>query len=304
MSRKIQGVLSAVVTPFDAKGALAPAALRRQVNRQVAEGNGVFCAGTNGEFFVLETAEKIRVAEISREATAGKVPLVAHIGEVSTAATIALGKEMARIGVDAVSVITPWFVPLKQHELIDHFTRVADAVSVPVYLYNIPPRTGNTIEPATAAHLARHPNIVGLKDSAGSWQSITAYLDATRDIDGFDILCGPDHLAHDGLLAGCAGCISGLSNVAPQWVSRIWTRFRDGDIAGSRAAQDVISALRTELYAVAFAPAAVKKALALMGEDVGESRYATAFDASQIAALKAVIDRHDLAGHAALVAGQ
>lgn len=294
MRATIRGVLTAVVTPFTAEGELSEAGLRQQIERQVSHGNGIFCAGTNGEFFVLDRDEKVRVAEICFETVAGRVPVLAHIGEVSTDATISLGRTMASIGVDAVSVITPWFVPLKQHELEAHFSRIADAVGVPVFLYNIPGRTGNTIAPETAARLARHGNIVGIKDSAGDWASVSGYLDATRDIDGFDVLCGPDHLAHDGFLAGCSACISGLANVAPQWVSRTWTRFRDGDIAGSRAAQDVISGLRKDLYAVAFAPAGVKKAVSLLGYDVGDSRYPTQFSAEDLATIRAVIERYDL----------
>ncbi|TBW40856.1 dihydrodipicolinate synthase family protein [Siculibacillus lacustris] len=294
MSQRIQGVLSAVVTPFDGAGDFAPAALRRQIERQVAQGNGLFCAGTNGEFFVLETAEKIAVAETTVDAVAGRVPVVAHIGEVSTAATISLGRAVAAAGVDAVSVVTPWFVPLKQSELIDHYTRIADAVPVPVFLYNIPARTGATIAPETAATLGAHPNIVGVKDSAGSWESLAAYLEAAKDVDGFDVLCGPDHLAHRGFLAGCSACISGLSNLAPQWVGRIWSRFAAGDVAGSAEAQDVVSGIRQDLYAVGFAPAAVKKAVALLGEDVGDSRYATAFSAEDLAAIRAVIAKYRL----------
>jgi 4-hydroxy-tetrahydrodipicolinate synthase len=298
MSKAIHGVLSAIVTPFDAEGRFAPAAMRRQVERQVAVGNGIFCNGTNGEFFVLETAEKIAVAETCHDAVRGRVPLVAHIGEISTAATIALGRTMAAIGVDAVSVITPWFVPLTQGELADHFTRVADAVPVPVFLYNIPSRAGNTIAPETAARLGRHPNIVGIKDSAGSWESLAAYLDVAKDLTGFDVLCGPDHLAHQGFLAGCSACISGLSNVAPHWVSRIWTDFNAGDIEASKAAQDVIGALRKDLYALGFPPAAVKKATALLGEDVGESRYAAQFTAEAIATMRSLVGRYELAAAA------
>lgn len=295
MPERIVGVLTAIVTPFAADGGVSAPALVRQVERQIAHRNGIFCSGTNGEFFVLDRAEKVRVAEVCAETIEGRVPFVAHIGEVSTDATISLGRDMAALGVDAVSVITPWFVPLKQHELEAHFARIADALTVPVYLYNIPGRTGNTIAPETAAKLARHGNIVGIKDSAGDWASIAAYLDATRDIDGFDVLTGPDHLAHDGFLAGCAACISGLANVAPQWVSRTWERFRDGDVAGSRAAQDVISGIRKDLYAVGFAPAAVKKAANLLGEDVGDSRYPTQFSADDVAAIRAVIAKYDLA---------
>lgn len=296
---RITGVLTAVVTPFGPDGRVSEAGLRAQVERQVAHGNGVFCAGTNGEFFALETPEKIAVAEICHAVVKGRVPLVAHIGEVSPAATIALGKTMAKIGVDAVSVITPWFVPLKQAELVDHYRRVADAVPLPVYLYNIPGRTGNTIAPETAAKLAAHENIVGIKDSAGDWASIAGFLEATRGIAGFDVLSGPDHLAHDGFLAGSAACISGLANVAPEWVARIWTCFASGDIAGSRAAQDVISGLRKDLYAVAFAPAAVKKAAALMGEAVGDSRYATAFSADDIATIERILVKYQLGRPAA-----
>lgn len=170
MHHSIRGVLTAIVTPFTASGELNLTALRQQVERQLAAGNGIFCGGTNGEFFVLNEAEKIAVAETCVEAVAGRAPVVAHIGEVSTRETIRLGQQIAKSGVDAVSVITPWFVPLKQDELVSHYTAIADALSVPVFLYNIPARTGNTIEPQTARQLAAHGNIIGIKDSAGSYE--------------------------------------------------------------------------------------------------------------------------------------
>ena len=292
MKQTIQGVLTAIVTPFDAGGALCTQRLRRQVQRQMKYGNAIFCNGTNGEFFVLDRAEKLKVTETCVDEVAGRVPVVAHIGEISTAATIALGRDVAAMGVDAVSVITPYFVPLKQSELIYHYNKIADAVPVPVYLYNIPGRTGNTIEPATARALAAHPNIVGIKDSAGSYESLKGFLDAARDLADFDVLSGPDHLAHQGFLEGCSACISGLANFSPEGVSRIWSHFRDGDIDASKRAQDFISALRKDLYAIAFAPAAVKKAAVLLGEDVGESRYPIVFSDADLAALKDVVAKY------------
>lgn len=292
MPARIQGVLTAIVTPFDAAGAVCPDRLRRQVRRQMQFGNGIFCNGTNGEFFVLNTEEKLRVTQTCVDEVAGKVPVVAHIGENSTATTIRLGQDVAAMGVDAVSVITPSFVPLRQHELIYHYTAIADAVPVPVFLYNIPARTGNTIEPATAAALARHPNIVGIKDSAGSYESLKGFLDAVRDIPDFDVLSGPDHLAHQGFLEGCSACISGLANVCPEGVSLIWKHFRDGDVAKSKAAQDFISGLRKDLYAVCFAPAAVKKATALLGEDVGDSRYPILFSEQDLATIREVVAKY------------
>ena len=292
MHHSIRGVLTALVTPFTASGELNLTALRQQVERQLAAGNGIFCGGTNGEFFVLNEAEKIAVAETCVEAVAGRAPVVAHIGEVSTRETIRLGQQIAKSGVDAVSVITPWFVPLKQDELVSHYTAIADALSVPVFLYNIPARTGNTIEPQTARQLAAHGNIIGIKDSAGSYESLKGFLDAVKDIDGFNVLNGPDSLIHQGFVDGCSACISGLANVAPREINAIWSTFQAGDIEASRLAQENVTGLRTDLYKVAFSPAAVKKALQLMGHEVGDSRYAVQFSASQLQQIRGIIAQY------------
>ncbi|HBS5888864.1 TPA: dihydrodipicolinate synthase family protein [Klebsiella aerogenes] len=292
MHHSIRGVLTAIVTPFTASGELNLTALRQQVERQLAAGNGIFCGGTNGEFFVLNEAEKIAVAETCVEAVAGRAPVVAHIGEVSTRETIRLGQQIAKSGVDAVSVITPWFVPLKQDELVSHYTAIADALSVPVFLYNIPARTGNTIEPQTARKLAAHGNIIGIKDSAGSYESLKGFLDAVKDIDGFNVLNGPDSLIHQGFVDGCSACISGLANVAPREINAIWSTFQAGDIEASRLAQENVTGLRTDLYKVAFSPAAVKKALQLMGHEVGDSRYAVQFSASQLQQIRGIIAQY------------
>ncbi|HHT2829770.1 dihydrodipicolinate synthase family protein [Klebsiella aerogenes] len=292
MHHSIRGVLTAIVTPFTASGELNLTALRQQVERQLAAGNGIFCGGTNGEFFVLNEAEKIAVAETCVEAVAGRAPVVAHIGEVSTRETIRLGQQIARLGVDAVSAITPWFVPLKQDELLSHYTAIADALSVPVFLYNIPARTGNTIEPQTARQLAAHDNIIGIKDSAGSYDSLKGFLDAVKGIDGFNVLNGPDSLIHQGFVDGCSACISGLANVAPREINAIWSTFKAGDIEASRLAQENVTGLRTDLYKVAFSPAAVKKALQLMGHEVGDSRYAVQFSASQLQQIRGIIAQY------------
>jgi len=291
MRNKIEGVLTAIVTPFTEDGALHLPRLRRQIQRQLAAGNGIFCGGTNGEFFVLTEEEKVAVTRTCVEEVAGRAPVVAHIGEISTRATIRLGKQVETLGVDAVSVITPWFVPLTQAELISHYTAIADALRVPVFLYNIPARTGNTIEPQTARVLASHPNIIGIKDSAGSYESLSGFLRAAEGIDDFDVLNGPDSLIHQGFVEGCSACISGLANVAPEAINAIWARFHAGDIDGSRQAQEGVTELRTNLYKVAFSPAAVKKALQVMGEEVGESRYAVAFDAQQTEQIRQIVTK-------------
>ncbi len=103
------------------------------------------------------------------------------------------------------------------------------------------------------------------------------------------MLNGPDSLIHQGFVDGCSACISGLANVAPQAINAIWSRFNAGDIDGSRPAQESVTQLRTELYNVAFSPAAVKKALQIMGEDVGESRYAVAFSEQQCQQIRRIV---------------
>ncbi|MGK3142984.1 dihydrodipicolinate synthase family protein [Pantoea sp. C2G6] len=291
MHNKISGVLTAIVTTFDQEGAFNPVAQREQVRRQIDAGNGIFCGGTNGEFFVLNEQEKIAVTATCVEEVNGRAPVVAHIGEISTRETLRLGQQIARLGVDAVSAITPWFVPLKQQELIDHYQRVADALSVPLFLYNIPARTGNTLQPETVRTLAAHPNIIGIKDSAGSYESLSGFLQATADCDGFDVLNGPDSLIHQGFVDGCSAAISGLANVAPEAINAIWARFNAGDIAGSREAQESVTGLRSALYSIGFSPAAVKTAVRLQGFAVGESRYAVRFSADEQQQIRQILNR-------------
>lgn len=292
MSKKIEGVLTAIVTTFDHDGAYKASPMRQQIRRQLQAGNGIFCGGTNGEFFVLNEQEKLAVTETCVDEVAGKANVVAHIGEISTRETIRLGKQVAKLGVDAVSVITPYFVPLKQEELIAHYRAVADALEVPVFLYNIPARTGNTLQPETVRTLAAHPNIIGIKDSAGSYESLSGFLQAAEGIDHFNVLNGPDSLIHQGFVDGCSACISGLANVAPNEINAIWAHFNAGDIDASRKAQENVTGLRTDLYKVAFSPAAVKKALALMGQDVGDSRYAVQFSAADEQLIRQIVNQY------------
>ncbi|MEG3110124.1 dihydrodipicolinate synthase family protein [Pantoea sp. T14] len=292
MSQKIVGVLTAIITAFDRDGAFNPATQREQVKRQLNAGNGIFCGGTNGEFFVLNEQEKIAVTETCVDEVNGSAPVVAHIGEISTRETIRLGKQIAKLGVDAVSVITPYFVPLKQEELIYHYQTVADALDVPLFLYNIPARTGNTLQPETVRKLASHPNIIGIKDSAGSYESLSGFLKAAEGIDNFDVLNGPDSLIHQGFVDGCSACISGLANVAPQEINAIWAHFNAGDVAASRLAQENVTGLRTDLYSVGFSPAAVKKAVTLLGYDVGESRYAVHFSAEEEQKIRQIVNQY------------
>ncbi|TKI03371.1 dihydrodipicolinate synthase family protein [Martelella alba] len=293
MTKKIEGVLAAILTPFDGQGEYDPLMMAQQVKRQAANGNGIFCCGTNGEFFVLSEREKIAITETCVQTAGGSVPVVSHIGEISTRNTLRLGKQIAALGVDAVSVITPWFVPLKQHELIRHFTQIADAITAPMYLYNIPARTGNALRPETVRELARHPQIIGIKDTTGTLESLQSLIDATKDIEGFDVLTGPDALVHEGFVAGAVACISGMANIAPAVVQRVWAEFKAGNITQSRRAQESLGGLRKELGDVSlFFSATVKKAVQLMGHDAGESRFPVYYSAEDEEKIRQILERY------------
>ncbi|XAW88398.1 dihydrodipicolinate synthase family protein [Vibrio sp. CDRSL-10 TSBA] len=176
MTNPINGPYVAIVTPFDKEGELDQVALRDQVTRQRSHGNKIFCNGTNGEFFVLSDSEKRKVTEICLDQAGDADLVVPHVGEASLHHTIKHGLDVVNMGVKAVSVITPWFSALRPQELIQYYRDVADRLPVPVYLYNIPARTGNTISPEVALELAKHPNICGIKDSAGSLESLKGFL--------------------------------------------------------------------------------------------------------------------------------
>ena len=199
------------------------------------------------------------------------------------------------IGVDGIAVITPFFIACTQDGLIRHFSTVADAVSTPVYLYDIPARTQNHIEPETAQKLAAHGNIAGIKDSGGAQETLEAYLAVGRAVNGFDVYSGPDHLVLWSLQNGARGSISGLGNVMPKVLAGIVSAFNAGDMAEAGRQQERFGAFRKDLYALGYPPALVKRALYLMDDSVGASRQPALLpDPVQDAKIADILRKHEL----------
>lgn len=286
----------ALVTCFNDDESLNFAATRRQVRRQVAAGNAILCLGTNGDFSALTFEEKVRLAAEVVEEAAGKVKVFANVGTPSTYETVLLARAVEKAGVDGLAVITPYFIGCTQEGLYSHFCRVADAVTTPTYLYDIPARTQNHIEPETCARLAEHPNILGIKDSGGGKESLDAYLAIANARSDFDVFSGPDSLVYYALEHGAKGSISGLGNVMPEVLNAIVKGFEKGDLAAAAKAQERFTALRVDLYALGYPPAMVKRALYLSDSSVGASRQPALLPTPEIdAKIRAILEKHMIA---------
>jgi 4-hydroxy-tetrahydrodipicolinate synthase len=289
----------ALVTCFNDDETVNYAATRAQVRRQVAAGNNIMCAGTNGDFTALTFEEKVRLTAEVVEEIGGRARIIVNAGMPATFETVLLAREFERIGVDGIAVITPFFIACTQDGLIRHFSTVADAVSTPVYLYDIPARTQNHIEPVTARTLADHGNIRGIKDSGGAQDTLAAYLAIGREVPGFEVYSGPDHLVLWSLQNGAKGCISGLGNVMPEVLAAIVKGFDAGDTAAAERAQAAFAAFRADLYGLGYPPALTKRALYLMDPSVGASRQPALLpDPEQDAKIRALLVKHGLMAEA------
>ncbi|MEA5011132.1 MAG: 4-hydroxy-tetrahydrodipicolinate synthase [Angelakisella sp.] len=270
---EIKGIIPALVTPMNEDESINLQVLRQQVNRQIENGShAIFCFGTNGEGYILNAQEKQLVLETVVEETAGRVAVYAGTGCVGTKETIEQCKMAEKAGADVLSIITPSFAAASANELYEHYKAVASSVDMPIVLYNIPARTGNTLAPATVGRLAHDfKNIVGAKDSSGNFDNILQYIEQTRDVPGFGVLSGNDSLILWTLLAGGTGGIAGCSNVYPKTMASIYDSFIKGNLEEARVYQDSIRSFRG-CFRFGNPNTVVKTAVNLLGYPVGKCR--------------------------------
>ena len=269
---EIKGIIPPIVTPMNEDESVNEKELRNQVNRQIKGGiHGLFPFGTNGEGYILNEKEKEEVLSIVIDETKGRVPVYAGTGCISTKDTIRQSQMAESLGADVLSIITPSFAAASQNELYDHYKAVAEAVDMPIVLYNIPARTGNALAPATVAKLSKIPNIVGAKDSSGNFDNMLQYIEQTRDSKDFAVLSGNDSLILWNLLAGGTGGIAGCANVFPEVMASIYNYFAAGDLENARKAQDSIRSFRG-CFKYGNPNTIVKTAVNLLGYPVGKCR--------------------------------
>lgn len=263
-------IIPAIVTPFTADGELNEPAVRRLIDRLLAAGvHGLFVLGTNGEFFAMTEDEKVELVRMAADQIGGRVPLYAGAGAITTAETVRLARRLRQAGADALSVITPYFVPVSQSELQAHYEAVAAAAELPIVLYNIPARTGVVLEAGTVESLSRLPNVVGVKDSSGNFEHILQLIQRTGP--DFAVLAGTDSLILSTLLAGGAGAVAASANAAPETVVSIYEHWKAGRLDEARRSQAELAAVRG-LMQLGTIPAALKEMVSRLGIDVGPPR--------------------------------
>jgi 4-hydroxy-tetrahydrodipicolinate synthase len=256
----ISGSICALATPFSASGELDLDAFGRLLEYQLEGGTqGVVVAGSTGESHFLEHGEFDLLLSFAVDRVAGRVPVIAGTGEAGTTKTIALTRRAKSLGADAALVVAPFYVRPTQEGMRRHFTEVADQGGLPVLLYNVPPRTGCDIEPATVALLRDHPAIVGIKEAQGDAARISALAELVRA--DFVYLSGDDGTAHQAMLSGAAGVISVVANLVP----RAFRAFCDASRAGDTGAYGAPLASLVQALNCAPNPIAVKAGLAELG---------------------------------------
>ena len=257
-----RGVATALITPLNEQG-IDYETFGRLIDWQIEQGiNAIVIAGTTGEGSTLTDDEHRDAIRFSVERAAGRVPIIAGTGSNDTAYAIDLSRYACEVGADALLVVTPYYNKATQKGLIAMYNAIADASTKPLILYNVPSRTGCSIEPATYAALAEHPNIAAIKEANSNISKIveTAALVG----DKLDMYSGNDDQVVPILSVGGMGVISVLSNIMPAKTVEMCDRWFNGDVAGSAALQKELLPLINALFSEVN-PIPVKAAMAAMG---------------------------------------
>ncbi len=260
---RLTGCGTAIVTPFRKSGEVDEKALRAFVEWQMSSGvHFIVPCGSTGEAATMSPEEHRRVVEITVEVAAGRVPVVAGAASNDTKKAIALSRQMAALGVTHLLHASPMYNKPPQRGIVAHFTAIADAVKIPILVYNVPGRTASNIEAQTTLELAGHENICGVKEASGSLPQIEEIL--RHRPARFSVLSGDDSLTLAVMIAGGDGIVSVTSNAAPSLVAELATRCAAGDFESARAIDTRLAEWTTAAF-IESNPIPAKAALAMLG---------------------------------------
>jgi len=285
------GLTVALVTPFR-NGAVDEPALRKLVDFHVeSETDCVSPVGTTGESPTLSHDEHERVIGVVCEQAAGRIKVMAGTGSNSTAEAIRLTRFAKKAGADGSLSVAPYYNKPTQEGFFQHYKAIAEAVDLPIVVYNIPGRTAKNIEPETIARIAELPNIVGIKESTGSMDQASQIL-ALTDLT---VLSGDDSLTLPLLAIGGRGVVSVAGNIIPKDVKALLAAFQSRDLAAAQTWHRKLFPLCRDMLGLATNPIPIKAAMRLLGRDNGELRLPmTPLNDSQMAALKRTLGEYGL----------
>ncbi len=263
MRHPFTGCGTALVTPFTPSGALDEAGVRRLARRQIDAGvHFLVPCGTTGETPTLTEQERLRVVEIVVEEAKGRVPVLAGAGGYNTREVIESAQQMARAGADGILSVAPYYNKPTPEGLFQHYKAIADAVPLPVIVYNVPGRTGCNVDVRTIVRLSAVPNIVGVKEASGN---VTQMCEICRAVPAdFLVLSGDDALTLPVMAIGGRGIVSVASNEVPAEMARMVEMAEGGDFAGARRLHHDLLPLMLVNF-IESSPIPVKSAMAMMG---------------------------------------
>jgi 4-hydroxy-tetrahydrodipicolinate synthase len=289
-----EGVLPAIITPFkrDSKMTLDLEGLRSNITFLLSKGvHGIVPCGSTGESATLNFEEHEKVIEVAIDAVNGRVPVIAGTGSNNTAEAVTLTKAARDLGADGVLVISPYYNKPNRAGLVKHYTMLAD-LDIPVIIYNIPGRTGQNLEWDLIAELAKHPNIVGVKEASGNLGQMSRIIEATADED-FILTSGDDNLTLPILSLGGSGVISVTANVEPARMVEMYEAYTAGDTARALALHYELSPIFRALF-IDTNPIPVKRAAELRGFASGPVRLPLdELDAKKTQQLEEVLATYD-----------
>jgi len=289
-----EGVIPAIITPFLRNSTLDLDldGLRSNIEFLLENGvHGIVPCGSTGESATLTFEEHEKVIEVAIEVAGGKVPVIAGTGSNNTAEAIRLTKAAKDMGADGVLVISPYYNKPNRSGLVKHYTALADQ-DIPVIMYNVPGRTGQNLPPDLVAELARHPDIVGIKEASGDIGQVSRIIEATLDED-FVVISGDDNITLPVLALGGAGVISVAANVEPARMVAMFESFCEGDLEEALDMHYALSPLFRAMF-IDTNPIPVKKAVELRGMAGGPPRLPLdELDAEKTQKLAEVLSTYD-----------
>jgi len=266
---KARGIIPPMITPFNDDEKVDCKTLKKMTNYLIDAGvHGVFPLGSTGEGYGIDFDEKRKVIETILEATDKRVPVYAGTGAITTKESVQLTEMATKIGVDALSVITPYFISPNEEELYIHYKEIASSTDLPIILYNNPGRTGVDLSLELIVRLSSIDNIVGIKDSSGDMTKAAEIIRRTGS--DFSVLAGRDTLIYGFLAYGAHGSVAATANIVPELVVSIYELYQKGEHQASLEAQFKLAPLRMAFTLGSF-PVIMKEGLKLRGIDVGNA---------------------------------